>query len=154
MKIDIYRYSSQSQTTLGALLIDGKFECYTLEDCFRKEKIKHKTRISKGSYRITLREFGGHYERYKEKFEGHKGMLWVRDVPYFTDILIHIGNDKDDTSGCILVNNEVNNNRTDSGKGTNSTQAYLSMYFKVLKALESGDGVKLDIHDLDIPHGY
>ena len=34
MELKVYRYSSQSQTTLGVLHIDGKFECYTLEDPF------------------------------------------------------------------------------------------------------------------------
>ena len=45
MKLKVYRYSSQSQTTLGALQIDGKFECYTLEDQHQDVKVKGETRI-------------------------------------------------------------------------------------------------------------
>jgi hypothetical protein len=153
MVLDLYRYSSQSVTTFGALMIDGKFHSHTVEDRHRDEKVMHKTRISAGTYTIKLREFGSHYEKYKVKYEGHKGMLWLQDVPEFTDILIHIGNDAGDTSGCILINTQVNNNRVDSGKGQRSTEAYLDMYFKVLEAFERGEAVTIKIHDLDIPYG-
>lgn len=151
MKIDLIRYSSQSVTTLGAVLIDGKFQCYSIEDRHREEKVKHHTRIPEGQYEIKLREFGGHYHRYNQKFKGHKGMLWLQNVPDFTDILIHIGNDNEDSSGCILLVNEVNNNRTDKGKGTRSTKAYLEFYFKVLKALENEEKVFISIIDFDVP---
>ena len=153
MKIDLYRYSSQSKTTLGAIMINDKFQCYTVEDRHRDVKVKKETRIPKGKYKIILREFGGHYERYKEKYTNHKGMLWLQDVPNFTHILIHIGNYDKDTEGCILLNNEVNNNKTDKGQGTRSTKAYLDFYFQVLEALEDGEEVWIEIHDLDIPYG-
>ena len=151
MKIELIRYSSQSKTTFGAVLLDSKFQCYSVEDRYRTNKVKHETRIPAGTYEVKLREFGGHYERYKEKYAGHKGMLWLQNVPEFTDILIHIGNKEGDTSGCILLNNEVNNNVTDMGRGTNSTQAYLNFYFKVLKAFESGEKVFISIIDFDVP---
>jgi hypothetical protein len=99
MKIELLRYSSQNMTTLGAVLIDGKFQCYSIEDRFRLEKVPNETRIPSGVYEIKLREFGSHYEKYKSKYEGHKGMLWLQDVPNFTDILIHIGNDEKDSAG-------------------------------------------------------
>ncbi len=149
----MYRYSSQSKTTLGVILIDNKFQCYTIEDRYRKEKIKHETRIPKGTYEIKLREFGGHYERYVNKYNGHKGMLWLQDVPEFTDILIHIGNDQEDTSGCILTGSTANNNSKYKGQVTASTEAYLDMYFKVLEAFESGEDVSITIQDLDMPYG-
>ena len=40
MKIELKRFSSQSDTTLGLLFVDGEFECFTLEDEYREEKIK------------------------------------------------------------------------------------------------------------------
>lgn len=153
MILDLYRYSSQSITTLGSILIDQKFYGHTVEDRHQDIKVKHQTRIPAGSYQIKLREFGGHYEKYKNKYDGHKGMLWLQDVPEFTDILIHIGNTHKDSSGCILINNEVNNNKTDAGKGTRSTKAYLALYFKVLTALENNEAVNIRIHDLDTPYG-
>jgi len=152
MKIEVLRFSSQSKTTLGAVLIDNKFRCYSIEDRYRAEKVKNETRIPAGTYEVKFREFGGHYESYKQKYAGHKGMLWLQDVPGFSDILIHIGNTEGDTSGCILLNNEVNNNVTDMGRGTNSTQAYLNFYFKVLKAFESGEKVVISVIDFDQPY--
>jgi hypothetical protein len=137
---------------LGAVLIDSKFKCYSLEDRYRTEKVKNETRIPAGTYEVKLREFGGHYEDYKKKYAGHKGMLWLQDVPGFSDILIHIGNREKDTSGCILLNNEVNNNVTNKGFGTNSTQAYLNFYFQVLKAFESGERVFVSVVDFDQPY--
>jgi TPP-dependent 2-oxoacid decarboxylase len=153
MKIKMYRYSSQSKTTLGVILIDNKFQCYTIEDRYRKEKVKHETRIPKGNYKIKLRDFGSHYNKYIGKYAGHKGMLWLQDVPEFTDILIHIGNDQEDTSGCILTGSTANNNSKYKGQVTASTEAYLDMYFKVLEAFENGEDVSITIEDLDTPYG-
>ena len=83
MELKVYRYSSQSQTTLGALHIDGKFECYTLEDQHQDIKVKGETRIPARKYNIGLRTIGGFDARYKAKFSFHKGMLQVLNVPGF-----------------------------------------------------------------------
>ncbi len=151
MIIEVLRFSSQSVTTFGNVLLNGKFQCFSVEDRYRKEKVMSETRIPAGFYQIQLREFGRHYEHYVQKYAGHKGMLWLQDVPGFSDILIHIGNGEKDTSGCILLNNEINNNRTDYGRGKDSTKAYLDFYFKVLKAFEEGDDVFIRIIDQDVP---
>ena len=148
MELKVYRYSSQSQTTLGALHIDGKFECYTLEDQHQDIKVKSETRIPKGKYNIGLRTVGGFDARYKAKFSFHKGMLQVLDVPNFEYILIHVGNHEDDTAGCLLVGNTANNNRLNKGFIGDSTNAYREMYIKVLKALESGLNVTIEYIDL------
>lgn len=152
MKIEVLRFSSQSITTFGNVLIDGKFQCFSVEDRYRVEKLQNETRIPSGVYEIKLREFGRHYEHYSKKYPGHKGMLWIQDVRGFSDILIHIGNGEKDTSGCILLNNEINNNRTDYGRGKDSTEAYLDFYFKVLEAFERGENVVISIVDQDIPY--
>lgn len=154
MILTLNRYSSQSKTTLGILLIDNKFECYTLEDRFRIEKVAGETRIPQGKYKIKLRDFGGHYNRYSQKYNGHKGMLWLQDVPNFKHILIHIGNYAEDTEGCVLVGKTANNNVTDKGMVSNSKDAYLDMYFKVLNAFESGEDVYIEIFDLDAPYSF
>ena len=148
MELKVYRYSSQSQTTLGALQIDGKFECYTLEDQHQDIKVKGETRIPAGTYKIGLRTVGGFDARYKAKFNFHKGMLQVLDVPNFEYILIHVGNDEDDTAGCLLVGNTANNNRLNKGFIGDSTTAYKSLYPKVLKAIESGLDVTIQYIDL------
>jgi hypothetical protein len=129
MNIKVYRFSSDTQSTLSAIHIDGKFLCYGLEDQFRTVKVWGETRIPKGVYNVGMRTTGGHNARYSKKFPSfHKGMLHVLDVPNFEYILIHIGNTDDDTAGCLLVGQECNNNRIDKGALLGSTLAYREFY--------------------------
>lgn len=135
MIITVKRESESTEWTQGKLYIDDVYECYTLEDQAQAKKIMHETRIPAGAYKVKLREFGGHHDKYKVKFpDFHKGMLWLQDVPGFHDILIHIGNTDDDSSGCILVGKGYLN-----GKITESTKAYISLYKKVVKAASEGN---------------
>jgi hypothetical protein len=143
MIIKVKRYVHRSEFTIGKLYINGVFECFTLEDEKREVKVMHETRIPEGTYNITLRTYGRHHAIYKEKFpELHIGMLWIRNVPGFEDILIHTGNHDKHTSGCLLVGRVA-----DEEKGTiyKSTEAYLNMYKKVRDALGKGEQVKITI---------
>ena len=149
MKLKVYRYSSQSRTTISAIHINGQFECFGLEDRYRKEKVRGETRIPKGIYKIGLRTVGGHHAKYSAKFPYiHKGMLQVLDVPNFEYILIHIGNGEKDTMGCLLVGLEANNNKLNKGYITSSTSAYTSLYKKVIKAIDEGEEVTIQYIDL------
>lgn len=145
MELKVVRYKSEDETTLGHLYINGKHQCYTLEDEFRSEKVHGETRIPEGTYKITLRNEGGFDRRYRAKFgtKFHKGMLWVRDVPNFEYILIHIGNTDDDTAGCLLVGSQPNRSDQTEGKVSASTDAYKIMYPKVRDALLKGEEVTI-----------
>ncbi|WP_439182501.1 DUF5675 family protein [Carboxylicivirga taeanensis] len=149
MELKVLRYSSSKESTLGLLFIDGVFACYTLEDEHRAVKVIGETRIPAGRYRVELRTFGGHHWRYLKKYgpEFHKGMLQVMDVPGFTDILLHIGNDDDDTAGCLLVGDTANNNQEKAGFIGNSTVAYNRFYPLVRDAILRGDEVILEVRD-------
>ena len=142
MELTVLRYNSAKDYTDGLLAIDGKFECHTLEDEERAVKKYGETRIPDGTYEVTLRTEGGFHKRYLNKFgdDFHKGMLWVRNVPGFEYILIHIGNDDDDTAGCLLVGTS-----SDAYKGFigGSTNAYKKMYPKVAEALLKGEKVTI-----------
>jgi hypothetical protein len=135
------------EETLGKLFLGKKFLCYTLEDTYRNEKIKHKTRIIAGTYRLHLREYGGHYERYRVRFRdiGHEGMIQVMDVPNFTDILLHIGNSKSDTSGCILLGEDYIE-QDGSFRIVKSTKAY-KRFYPVLRKIIKKSGLELQIKD-------
>lgn len=155
MKLEVLRYSSQKDSTLGALfdITDGKkeFLCYTLEDEYREIKIMHETRIPAGTYEITLRNFGGFHKKYSTRFpQFHKGMLWVRDVPGFQYILIHCGNDDDDTSGCLLVGDTQTNNITSDGFVGSSINAYRRIYPAIANAIEAGEKVEITYTDFDM----
>ena len=154
MKLEVLRFSSDSDSTLGLLFNvtdKRKFLCFTLEDEFRENKIKGETRIPAGTYPITLRTEGGFNERYTEKFgeDFNKGMLWVREVPGFEYILIHIGNNDDDTEGCLLVGDSQNQNITRSGFIGKSTQAYKRIYPPIANTLVNGGQVSINYIDYD-----
>jgi hypothetical protein len=139
MELDVLRYNSEENYTGSLFMVDKKFECFSLEDEHRVVKVKGETRIPDGRYKVEFRNVGGFNKRYQDKFgDFHKGMLWVKDVPGFEFILIHIGNDEDDTAGCLLLGTTA-----DASKGFigGSTGAYKKAYAKISHALLRGDDV-------------
>jgi hypothetical protein len=143
MLLELFRKKSNGDTTIGELSIDGAFQCYTLEDEKREIKVMGETRIPAGTYKIKLQQNGTMTGKYAKRFPGiHQGMLWLQDVPNFTTIYIHIGNTDDDTKGCILVGKHENN-----WKLSESTNAYIPLYVKIVQALNSKEKVSIKIID-------
>lgn len=93
MKIEIKRLHKTKNSTIGELSIDGKFECYTLEDKERPIKIKSETAIPKGTYKVIINQSN----RFKRL------LPLLLNVPNFEGVRIHSGNSNHDTEGCILV---------------------------------------------------
>jgi len=93
MKIIVKRLHKTDKSTIGELYIDGIFECFTLEDVERKEKIKSETAIPKGTYKVIINQSN----RFKRL------LPLLLDVPNFEGVRIHSGNTNHDTEGCILV---------------------------------------------------
>jgi hypothetical protein len=153
MKLEVLRFSSQKDSTLGLLfdVTNGReFMAYTLEDEHRDVKVMHETRIPAGTYRITLRTVGGFHSKYSKRFgELHKGMLWLRDVPNFEYILIHAGNDDDDTSGCLLVGDTQTQNVKSDGFVGSSVNAYKRIYKPIADAIDRGEQVTITYTDYD-----
>jgi len=151
MKLEVLRFNSSDDFTTG-LLFDvtdnvRSFLCYTLEDEARTIKQWGETRIPAGKYNLTLRSEGGFHSRYLAKFgaEFHKGMLWVQPDPKgFEYILWHIGNDDDDTAGCLLVGKTSQDNFIG-----NSTTAYKEIYPPIRDAILSGEEVTVNYIDYD-----
>lgn len=140
MKLTVLRYNSQDDFTQGLLFIDGKFECHTIEDEQRTVKVWGETAIPNGTYEVKLRTEGKFHQNYSSKFKlFHKGMLHVTNVPNFEYILIHIGNDDDDSAGCLLVGRGANHDSI-----IESTIAYESMYKKVIPELMAGRKVFIE----------
>ena len=156
MQLEVLRFSSEADSTNGLLfdITDGqrKFLSYTLEDEYRKEKIMSETRVPAGTYNVTLRTEGGFYQDYTERFgsDFNKGMLWVRDVPGFEYILIHIGNTDENTSGCLLVGDTQNNNQiTKNGFIGSSTNNYKRIYPPIAEVLSNNGIVSITYTDYD-----
>ena len=154
LRLEVVRFSSEKDSTNGLLfdITDGgkAFLGYTLEDELREQKIKGETRIPEGEYEVTLRTFGGFHDRYASRFRDiHVGMLWVRDVPGFSDILIHCGNTDEDTSGCLLVGDTQENNQVKkNGFIGHSTRAYFRIYPLIANQLAEGNRVRIKYTDL------
>jgi hypothetical protein len=143
MLLELFRKKCNGDTTIGELFIDGLYFCKTLEDERREVKVMHETRIPAGTYKIKLQLNGTMTTKYAKRFPTlHQGMLWLQDVPNFTTIYIHIGNTDDNTSGCILVGKDEKDYKL-----SRSTIAYVFLYIKVTKAINSGEEVTITIKD-------
>jgi hypothetical protein len=156
MELKAYRYNSAAEHTNSLLMINAKFECYGLEDEHRNVKVWGETRVADGKYPIRFRTVGGFNKRYTKRYTKkfgasfHKGMLEICDVPEFKYILIHIGNDDDDTAGCYLVGETQARGENFIGS---SARAYEKMYPKVRDALLRGEGVTIEFITLDRHEG-
>jgi hypothetical protein len=146
MKLQVVRTQFGKDATNGLLFIDGKFECYTLEDQYQAVKVMHETCIPEGEYDIQFRKTGGFHTRYSAKYgNSHYGMLHLQDVPGFTYILIHSGNTDESTSGCLIVGETQQD--LDLGKDGfvgQSVKAYKAMYRKVANELLQGNKVSIE----------
>jgi hypothetical protein len=119
MELKLQRRFSGEGYTIGSLSVDGEYFCDTLEDAdrgltqstpleeIRRIKVAHETAIPTGMYKVVV-SLSPAKRRMLPRLSG---------VPGFSGILIHRGNTKRDSSGCILVGeNKV------KGKVINSTQ--------------------------------
>lgn len=148
MKIILKRIAADDKSTLGKLSIDGGRKYFTLEDEFRREKVKGETRIPAGVYKIKLRTTGGFDKRYAKRFgDMHQGMLELQNVPGFKYILIHCGNDHEDTAGCILVGLSEYHDAARGYVVNSSADAYRRIYPPVAAALLAGENVTIEITD-------
>jgi hypothetical protein len=107
----------------------GLTQSTPLED-IRKIKITHETAIPTGEYRVIV-----------NLSPAKKRMLpRLLDVPGFSGILIHRGNTKHDSSGCILVGEN-----TVKGKVINSTLYEKRLVEILTEAQERGEEIRIEI---------
>ena len=98
MKLYLERAFPREKYTIGRLYVNDQYYCNTLEPPVRdyengEEKVYGNSAIPKGEYEIIYR-YSGSFIRY---------MPYLKNVPYFTGVMIHTGNTVKDTKGCILV---------------------------------------------------
>ena len=136
MKLTLTRMWDNVNETLGILSIDDVEQCLILEDQYQKEKVYGETRIPEGTYKIKLRTNGRMHEDYSKKYDFHRGMLELQNVPNFKYVYIHVGNDDDDTLGCLITGRKV---VVKSGKIKleSSTEAYKELYKKVIPFIDN-----------------
>jgi hypothetical protein len=142
MELVLQRRFLGKDYTIGSLYVDGEYFCDTLEDAdrgltqtmsaeeIRRIKVAHETAIPTGVYKVIV------------NLSPAKRRMLPRllDVPGFSGILIHRGNTKNDSSGCILVGeNKV------KGKVINST-SYEKRLVEILTEVQEQDGeTKIEI---------
>lgn len=148
--LQLIRFSDGGDSTLGLLFLDGKFECYILEDQHNDIKVYGETRIPAGVYPITLRTEGTTHEAYKKRFATyHIGTLHIRNIPGYKYVLIHVGNTDEDTLGCLLTGDAANNNQYRAGRVKSSTVAYERLYKKIAPRIKNGEKIKIRVIDFD-----
>lgn len=153
MKLQLKRIYTCNRYTIGHLYVDGQYVCDTLEDCDRgldsnmplatilNIKIKDQTAIPIGTYNILMNVVSPKYSKRQYYMDVCKGKVPRLDnVPGYSGVLIHVGNDQDDTSGCILVGyNKVR------GKVLGSKQCFEKLYPILKKAYNNGEKITLTI---------
>ena len=152
MRLELYRYSSEKDSTLGILMLvddetDKKdFLCFTLEDEKREVKVYGETRIPEGTYQIKYRKEGGYNNKYTKRFPNiHRGMLHITDVPNFEYILIHCGNDTSHTHGCLLVGDVISQNISKEPFLGQSSNCYKRIYPILAEILDSQKQLSIKI---------
>ena len=126
MKIVVVRDTFTENSTIGKMLIDGAFFCYTLEDTIRDVKIDGETAIPYGSYKVIVNMSN----RFKVL------MPLLLNVKGFEGVRVHFGNSKVDTHGCILVGATKSKDFIGNSKAT---------FTKLMKKLEGQKDITLEI---------
>ena len=132
MHLRIIREPSTVAATMGILLIDGVFTCWTLEDVVREVKIPGETAIPAGRYDVRL--------SLSQRFQ--KLLPEVLAVPGFTGIRIHAGNTQADTAGCLLVGRIRADDRVEESK-----LALMHVMEQLRRATTAGDPITITIED-------
>lgn len=144
MELTLKRETFTDKSTIGSLSIDGKFECFILEDTDRglksdmtlsdinAKKVHGATCIPYGRYRIVVTKS----DRFSA-MRGHDVYLPILlRVPGYEGIRIHTGNKPADTEGCLLP---ADHKHTDYV--TESTPAFTRLNDKINGALKRGEEV-------------
>ena len=93
-------------------------------------KVPSETAIPIGTYRVSL--------KYSPSFK--RDMPYIEDVPGFSGVLIHWGNTKKDTKGCILVGKN-----TKVGQVLESKVTFLKFMDLMNQAILKGEDISITI---------
>lgn len=132
MDLKLTRKWLTKESTIGELTIDGKFECFVLEDNFPTPYVKTfgKTCIPLGRYEVKI--------TYSPRFKVDMPLLLA--VPGFEGVRIHPGNVATDTEGCLLPGRKIEENKV-----LESKLAYNSLLPKIKAAQDKGEPVHIII---------
>ena len=130
MQIRVIREQYRPGCTIGRMFVDGIFECFTLEDGIRTNKVYGETAIPAGNYSLVV--------NYSPRF--NMSLPLLQNVPKFEGVRIHPGNTSANTLGCILVGR---NWTPGSEEITASKRAFEPLKQRIVDAIASGEEVQL-----------
>lgn len=153
LNLILQRYSDNGDSTQGLLhAIEGnslRFLNYTLEDEFREVKIKGETCIPNGLYEVTQRKvLSPMTKHYRTRFAWFDWHLELQGVEGFEHIYIHVGNKDENTDGCILVQDNANNNTVTKGFNGSSVPAFERLYNLIRAELNNGSKVFIRVRKI------
>lgn len=154
MKISLKRIYTNNQYTIGHIYVDGTYICDSIEDAdrglkdsmtleeIRSKKIKDKTAIPQGNYKVTMNVISPRFskKKYYKDFCGGR-LPRITSVKGFDGVLIHIGNTDKDSSGCLIVGYNK-----EKGKVLNSKQAFEKLYRMLDSANRNGEKIDIKIY--------
>lgn len=123
MDLTVLRRPARDNAILGDLIIDGRWECFTLE---RADKA-----IPAGRYRVTL---------YHSPHFGRLVPL-LQNVPGRDYIEMHVANDEHQLLGCIAVGTQID------GVDLDHSQAAFDHFEPQLEAVIDTDPIWITIED-------
>lgn len=152
MELKLKRIAFRPSYCIGKLYVNGEYFCDTIEDKDRglnetmteqeikSAKVYSETAIPTGTYKITLNVQSSRFKN-RVQYAFCKGYLpRLLNVKGFDGVLIHIGNDQNDSSGCILVGqNKV------VGKVINSTETFRKLYDILDATNKKGENISIKI---------
>mgnify|MGYP007092151446 CR=1 FL=1 len=153
MELSLTRIATNDRYTIGRLKINGKYFCDILEPADRGLssdmplnkikciKVHGKTAIPTGRYRIDMKTVSPRFKNrtWAKPFGGILPRLL--DVPFYTGVRIHVGNDENNTEGCLLTGyNSV------KGKVASSAKTFtLLMSDYLLPADKRGEEIWIEV---------
>lgn len=152
MELILKRRFKGLKYTIGSLFINNEYFCDTIEDIDRYldssmslEDIKNikvygETAIPYGTYKIDMNTISSKFkDRTWAKPYGGK-LPRLLNVKGFDGVLIHVGNNEQDTLGCLIVGeNKL------KGKVINSTITFNNLMDRLLESHIAGEEIHITI---------
>lgn len=138
MELKLTRKWLTQNSTISELTVDGKQECFVIEDNYPTPWVKTpgKTAIPVGKYEVIVNR--------SERFSALAGkdvlMPLLLNVPQYQGIRIHPGNTAADTEGCLLPGRV-----RQVDKVLESKLAYEALFTKIKAAIAKGEKVHITI---------
>lgn len=128
--VDLLRFGGDAETTMGRFVLEGKHQCFCIEDEYHAKKQHGDTRIPEGEWELVMVETPKW-----SKIMGH-AMISIL-VPNYTGVLIHPLNNEKQTEGCLGPAETLGYDAAlGSFCGVSSRIAYSKLYVRLTKLIK------------------